>query len=420
MTRAACTIVSLNYLPYARVLSKSFLSFHPDCKFYVLLVDRLPRDFDVSGEQFELVLVEDLGIPAFASVAFKFDILELNTSVKATFLKSLIARGIDQLIYFDPDICIYNDVGFIFELLETYPIVLTPHCTSPAPNSDRHLEHAFLLFGVFNLGFLAVSGDAEAMTFLSWWEQHCLSSGFAEKSSGLFVDQKWADLVPCLFNNVYILKHCGCNVAYWNLFERQLSLCAIGYLVNGMQPLVFFHFSGIDIRENDQVSTRGSSRAKLAERPDLAVLFARYKQSVQANGLPDTVPSKYAFGVFSNGMPIPRLVRRIYASALGNRNSACNPFDSEGGFYKFAKKAHLLDNSSKDGRFKDSTYKKSDFRFRVLHRTLRGILRVLGVERYTAFLGYLSYLSVLRNQVTLFEAELGPVEGHPRLQGKAE
>jgi hypothetical protein len=420
MIRAACTIVSLNYLPYARVLCKSFLRFHPDCKFYVLLVDRLPKDFDVSGEQFELVLVEDLRIPNFESVAFKFDILELNTNVKPTFLKSLLARGIDQLIYLDPDICVYNDVGFIFELVKTYPIVLTPHCTSPTPESDRNLEQAFLLLGVFNLGFLAVSAAPEAVDFLSWWEQRCLSSGFAEQSTGLFVDQKWANLVPCLFSNVHILKHCGCNVAYWNLFERQISSSAAGYLVNGTQPLVFFHFSGIDTRESETISTRGSSRSTLAERPDLTTLFESYKQSLRTNRLPDSVTAKYAFGAFSNGMPIPRLARRIYAGAVQNRNAVSAPFNSEGEFYKFALKAHLLGSSGKNNRSKVSSYNKSDFRFKVLHRIFRVFLRVLGVERYVALLGYFSYLSVLRNQITLFEAELGPVEGHPRLQGKGE
>jgi hypothetical protein len=420
MTRAACTIVSLNYLPYARVLCESFLNFHPDCKFYVLLVDRLPKDFDVSGEQFELVLAEDLGIPDFASVAFKFDILELNTNVKPTFLKSLIDQGIHQLIYFDPDICVYNDVGFIFNLLKTYPIVLTPHCTSPTPESDRNLEQAFLLLGIFNLGFLAISADAEAVKFLSWWEQRCLASGFDEKATGLFVDQKWANLIPCLFSNVHILKHCGCNVAYWNVFERQLSSSATGYLVNGAQPLVFFHFSGIDLRDSEKVSTRGSSRSTLDERPDLKTLFKLYKQSLSASRLPDSVQAKYAFGAFSNGMPIPRLARRLYASSLQNRSFIADPFNSDGEFYKFAKKAHLLGHFGlgKDNDTKSSH--KSDFRLKVLHRMFKSFLRVLGAERYTALLGYFSYLSVLRHQITLFEAELGPVEGHSRLKDKGE
>src|SRR4051812_2497856 len=108
MTRAGCTIASLNYLPYARTCCDSYLRFHPDDKFYILLVDRVPPDFELRGERFEIVPVEDLGIENFESIAFKYDILELNTNVKATFLKNLLGRSISKLIYFDPDIRLFH------------------------------------------------------------------------------------------------------------------------------------------------------------------------------------------------------------------------------------------------------------------------------------------------------------------------
>src|SRR5580698_1412804 len=174
MIQAACTIVSLNYLPYARTLCDSFLAFHSDCKFYVLLVDRLPAGLDLSSEKFETVLVEDLGIPDFESIAFKYDILELNTNVKPTFLKRLLSWGVDQVIYFDPDILICSVLEPIYSALATSGIVLTPHCTSP--NEEGPYAEVLLLgAGVFNLGFIAVSKTAEAEKFLTWWEHRCLT-----------------------------------------------------------------------------------------------------------------------------------------------------------------------------------------------------------------------------------------------------
>lgn len=239
MIRAACTIVSINYLPYARTLCASFLQFHPNYKFYVLLVDRLPDNYDLSHEKFELVLVSDLGIPNFESVAFKYDIIELNTNVKPTFLKKLLAQGVGQLIYFDPDILLYSPVDIIFDALATNGIVLTPHATSPnemAPASEVDL----LMSGVFNLGFIAVSNTAEVGRFLSWWELRCLALGYNERWSGLFVDQKWINLVPCYFESVKVLKHPGCNVAYWNLHERTIEKTNGTWVVNEEAPLIFF------------------------------------------------------------------------------------------------------------------------------------------------------------------------------------
>ena len=403
MARAACTIASLNYLPYARTLCNSFLSFHPDYKFYVLLVDRCPPNVDLKDENFEVVLVEELGIPGFESIAFKYDVLELNTNVKASFLKSLLARGIDQLIYFDPDIRLFQDVRFVFDLLDEHSILLTPHCTSPAGDNGQELEHSFLSNGVFNLGFIGVNSSTESIQFLNWWSQRCLSLGFSEARTGLFVDQKWANLIPCLFENVYLLKHKGCNVAHWNLFERQISPSDTScYMVNGTDPLIFFHFSGFDPGEMDAVSKKGSVRITLTSRPDLKPLFDIYRQDLQANRLKELSSAKYAFGQFSNGVQISTLARRVYATISAGAQSEDNPFDSSGPFYRFAARNRLIGQADSSQKYDSRNYVKSDSRLRVIHAAFRALLFIFGNDRYTMFLKYLSHFSVLRNQDALF------------------
>ena len=41
---------------------------------------------------------------------------------------------------------------------------------------------------------------------------------------GLFVDQKWIDLVPGFYPDVGIIHHPGYNVAYWNLHCRRVEI----------------------------------------------------------------------------------------------------------------------------------------------------------------------------------------------------
>jgi hypothetical protein len=406
MFRAACTIVSLNYLHYARTLCNSFLRFHPDCKFYILLVDRLPQTVALGDENFELVLVEDLDIADFESVAFKYDILELNTNVKATFLKSLLARGVEQLIYFDPDIRLFQKADEIYDLLDKYSIVLTPHCTSPTPVQDRELEQSFLSLGVFNLGFIAVSSSPETDAFLNWWSQRCLSMGFCEARTGLFVDQKWANLIPCLFDNVHILKHNGCNVAYWNLFERKISTSDDGDLiVNGTDPLIFFHFSGADAQASEAVSKKAARHLTLASRPDLQSIFDLYKRELLENQRLGIERAKYAFGEFSNGIQISTLARRVYATRSHNAKPGDHPFDSKGPFYHFAVKNRLIGQADSSQKYDSRHYAKSDRRLKILHATFKALLYFLGNDRYTLLLKYLSYFSVLRNQDVLFSRE---------------
>jgi hypothetical protein len=399
MIRAACTIVSLNYLPYARTLCDSFLEFHPDCKFYVLLVDRLPEGLDISSEKFETVWVEDLDIPDFESVAFKYDILELNTNVKPTFLKRLLSWGVDQVIYFDPDILICSVLEPIYATLTTSGIVLTPHCTSP--NEEGPYGEILLLgAGVFNLGFIAVSKTVEAERFLTWWERRCLTLGYAERWAGLFVDQKWINLVPCYFDSVLVLKHPGCNVAYWNLHERVLERTPTSWVVNGKEPLIFFHFSGISVDGGSRIS-KHTDQFDLESRPDLAEVFADYRERLVAHGIRVISRYPYAFGYFDNGTLVNKLQRAAFACNL-ERFCSTNPFNSEGPFYQWASRRHLQSRRDSIGDYGRKAYSPADIRVRIVNSTMRLALRVLGADRYTVLMKYLEYASLLRNQKDIF------------------
>jgi hypothetical protein len=401
MRRAACTIVSANYLPYARTLCESFKKQHSDYEIFVLLVDRLPPSVDVSAENFTLVSVEDLGIPDFESIAFQYDILELNTNVKATFLRSLLQRGVEQLIYFDPDIYVMAGVDFIYELLETYNIVITPHSVSPLVDKDRGLEQDLLSHGLFNLGFIAVANSSETHRFLRWWADRCLQLGFADLRDGLFVDQKWANFTPIWFDGVHILKHLGCNMAHWNLHERYLTPLGASFRVNNSVPLVFYHCSGVKAEDTGLVSSKGKSSVTIDERQDLRDLLASYRSRLVANGIRECQHYKYAFGEFSNGSSISSLARRVY-SFKKTEFPKDDPFSSDSRFYSFAKRNHLLGSGDHSGKFNALNYDRSDFRIRLINRVLRGLLAVLGSDRYTMLMKYLSFVSILRNQKELF------------------
>jgi hypothetical protein len=395
MIRAACTIVSLNYLAYARTLCESFLRFHPNLKFYVLLVDRLPEDIDLAAEPFELLLVENLDISYFKAVAFKYGVVELNTNVKPTFLKKLMGLGIDHLIYFDPDILICSRVDIIYEALETNAIIITPHCTSPN-NGDLYAELLLLRNGVFNLGFIAVSKTEEAHRFLTWWEDRCLSSGYSERWTGLFVDQKWINLVPCYFDSITVLKHSGCNVAYWNLHERVLEETTGSWIVNGEVPLVFFHFSGINVDGGSRIS-KYTDQFTLESRPDLMKLFSDYRDRLIQYGIRNNTRHRYAFGHYSNGKLITNLQRYVFAANL-DKFGANDPFIAEGPFYTWAKRHHLLSTADSAAKFGPQSYRATDTRVRIVNTMLRLTLRMLGGDRYTILMKYFAYVSDLRNQ----------------------
>ena len=175
MKRVACTIVSANYLHFGWTLAESFLKFHPNDEFHLLLVDRLPQDFVSRDPRVQVSEVEKLGLPAFRSLAFKYDILELNTNVKPALLKTLFARGADKVIYFDPDILICSSVDLIYDALDTNSIVITPHILSPTRTENTETKRA-ALHRSFQSWFRC-HFTGRGRSFLDWWEHRCLTLG---------------------------------------------------------------------------------------------------------------------------------------------------------------------------------------------------------------------------------------------------
>jgi len=401
-----CTIASANYLAFVRSACDSFLQHHPGSNFVVLLVDE-PRDpIDVSEPKFEIIYAKDLPLKDFREIAFRFDVLELNTNLKPTFLKFLLQRGNNEkLVYVDPDVYFYDSLAVVFAQLDQSSIVLTPHCTTPIADEFKPSEQDFLRTGSFNLGFIGLRRTAETMQMLDWWETRCLNLGYNEIPSGLFVDQKWMNLAPCFFSSLNILQHPGCNMAYWNLHERVVSLDASNHwLVNGQYRLIFFHFSGI-VLGSEQVISKYQNRYSFQQRPDLAELFSQYRQQIQRfsnNGSQGRLP--YSYGFFSNGNPIPQLTRRIFGKQ-GEKFAGQDPFDANGPFYDWAQKHGLVGTGALPPQYTALTYNKQDWRLRLIHKSLLLMFRLLGVNRYTLLMKYLSFITVLGNQTELFSEE---------------
>jgi hypothetical protein len=106
-----------------------------------------------------------------------------------------------------------------------------------------------------------------------------------DKPRGIFVDQKWIDLAPLFFEGIYILKHKGYNMAWWNFNDRKLFEQNGDYYVNSENyPLVFFHFSGFKPRSNSITGRSGESRFGYAALPELRILGQKYEAELLKNG----------------------------------------------------------------------------------------------------------------------------------------
>lgn len=312
---AVFTIVSKNYWHFARTLMDSVRVNQPGWQQFVLLVDELDPSIDPAAEPFTTILAKALPLPDPQRLFFRYTILELNTAVKPWMFEWLFQQGFDRVVFFDPDIYVYNPLTALEACLQEAFIVLTPHLTGSLDESGLPNERTILLAGTYNLGFIAINRHTALPEFLAWWQHKLERDCVSDLERGLFVDQKWLDLAPGLFPSVKILRDPGYNVAYWNLPHRKVLKAQSGYTVDA-QPLVFFHFSGLNITNPEEFS-KHQNRFHLSNFGVERDLVAHYCTTVLANGYSHYAPLPYAYGVFANGTLIPDLVRFAYRESPG-------------------------------------------------------------------------------------------------------
>jgi hypothetical protein len=330
----ACTIVARNFTPFARVLVESFRAHHPGLPFAVLVVDA-GGGSPAPSEPFEVVTPGDLGLDQgeLHELAAMYGPRELSTALKPRLLALLLERH-DAAVYLDPDMRVYAPLAGIRELATSRAIVLTPHVLRPVPRDGRSPTDVELaLTGIYNLGFLAV-GRAAA-PFLDWWWERLRRDCIFQRRNGLFVDQKWVDWVPALFDHV-VVKQPELNVAHWNVHEREVALGEDGYTVDG-RPLRLFHFSGYRPDRPDVLTTytyRQPLRISTLDRfPALRDLCDAYGAALRANGYDRYRGVPYGYARAADGTQIDDLTRTHYRSALirsdGGGEAPPDPFDPD-------------------------------------------------------------------------------------------
>ena len=326
-TPAIVTIVSNNYLHFARTLMQSVEKQHPDAHRYCVIVDIDPTPSGELAEEFEAISLSQINLPFGDDFMFQYTILELNTAVKPWAMQYLLERGHEQVIYIDPDIYLFQPLKEVLELLHHgASVVLTPHLLAPITDDRNPNELSIRIAGTYNLGFCAVSNQETTRKFLNWWQGKLERDCVVDFYNGIFVDQSWIDLVPALFDNVAILRHQGYNVAYWNLDQRHISRAEEQWDVNG-DRLVFFHFSGINPQNPYKLSKYQDRYTLNTVEPAVKNLIMQYCTDLVKNGLEKYRSLPYGYAKFNDGVQITPDMRTDYRlNAELRRTLGSQPF----------------------------------------------------------------------------------------------
>ena len=307
------TIGSARYLPFVRTLMASVREHHPSARRVLLLVDEPPAEADAEDAAlFESIAACDIGVPCFDDMTLRYDITELSTALKPwCFLWLMANSSCDSAIFLDPDIRLYGPLDPVTERLEAgAAMVLTPHITAPLLGEGQPDDHTILKSGVFNLGFMALRRSGSALAFLQWWADKLRTEALVDFAANLFTDQRWCDFAPAFVPDLAVLHHPGCNVAYWNLSQRNVHRAADGQWKVGDQALVFFHFSGLDPAQ-PQTLSRHQNRLSAGQLQAVQDLLQFYATQVIANGW---LQSKELVGAYDRALDtrVTSVVRGLY------------------------------------------------------------------------------------------------------------
>ena len=329
---------TFSYLNRARVLFQTLRRFHPTWELVALITDEPPAGFafDPADEPFDRVVwAQDLGIPDFQGWLFKHDVVEVCTAVKGPFMHQACNPkspwgGADAVVYLDPDTALFGSLEPLEAWLQTSDILLTPHLidANDDPGAIQDNDLSASRTGIFNLGFVAIRTRGEGARFARWWNDRLLDYCYDDMPNGIFVDQRWCDHAPALFDRLKVIRDPGYNVASWNLSRRVVAVEKDGRLTVNGQPLRFWHFTKLGPLGDTMTKKYAGENFPVYE------IWNWYKQQVGKVTDP-AIPGRYwAYQTYSDGAQIEKAHRVLYRQRGDLQAAFPDPFDADDGGYR--------------------------------------------------------------------------------------
>lgn len=231
---SCCTITSGNYLSQAIVAIDALRHYMPELDAHILVADEI----DLKTQKNKMpnkhwLTVRDL--PCEAAV-LRYQGNSLRWSLKPFLLLHLLDKY-EKVIYIDNDIFTCNKPTELFDRLDEWGIVITPHRRNIKPGTE---DFPFIMSdGYFNAGIVGVSNAG--LKAVKWWRDACIWNCPDKPLNGLFSDQKYLDTLYIHFHHLcHMLKNPGYNVASWNVSQNPVTS---DLLVDNEWPVIMAHLT---------------------------------------------------------------------------------------------------------------------------------------------------------------------------------
>ena len=139
--------------------------YHPDVPFFVLLAD---EEGGIGSQLFEVLTLPDLAIPQLERFLFRYEKQELKDAATPFLIAALLDRSFRRVAFFKQESLVTGDLTSVLELIGRASI----RCSrldplAPLDGADRAAELNILQSGIYNVGFIGVTGTPTGRAFLS-------------------------------------------------------------------------------------------------------------------------------------------------------------------------------------------------------------------------------------------------------------
>jgi lipopolysaccharide biosynthesis glycosyltransferase len=246
MNNICCTIVTPSHIYKGLTTLNSIRRHDSDVKLFLMLTEPVSIHLD----DIDVLYVKDIikhdedGKKITEIYAYYPDCM--RWSLKPVIMRYLLKQFPESnVIYCDCDLCFYNKPTHLYDYIEKGGIVLTPMWRPTDPAPDLGEFRASFTDGFFNAG--CVTANTKGLVALDWWTKVCMSGCEINAKKGMFLDQRYLDLLLLYFPQTVVCQHKGYNVADWNVQIRNEFLDSNQDLKE-LFEVILIHFTGNTIK----------------------------------------------------------------------------------------------------------------------------------------------------------------------------
>jgi hypothetical protein len=277
------TFFDKNYLSRGLALYNSLKEYTADFELYIHCLDDFTRDYfeknkidfpEVRTLQLEDIEENDADLAIAKTNRSRIEYyFTLSPCLPLYLLKKYSLPHICSL---DADILFLNSPKSLFDKLNEYSIVITPHKFS---DEITHLSR----FGMYNVSFQIFKNNETGLACLQKWKDECIDycGDEYDEVNERFADQKyldkWLDLYP---NEVFVLNDTVSGIAPWNLNNYKVEKKENRYFSNDEQ-MIFYHFHHFKIF-NASWASNGFNEYKAKQQKGVDALYLDYWNKIDA------------------------------------------------------------------------------------------------------------------------------------------